>query len=197
MPRPIRARSTWRRAATEAAPFGGRTVQDDGRRQHGSRALSRRGPALTDLLGGQVQVMFATTVSSIEYIRAGRLRALAVTTATRSDVCRTSRPWASSCRATRRARGTASARQGHAGRDHREAQQGDQRGLADPKMKARLADLGVRRFQARPPTSASSSPTKPRSGQGGQVRRHQGRVIRALTAKTFHKVPIGEYRSGR
>jgi tripartite-type tricarboxylate transporter receptor subunit TctC len=43
------------------------------------------GPALTDLLGGQVQVMFPSTVSSIEYVRAGRLRALAVTTATRSE----------------------------------------------------------------------------------------------------------------
>src|SRR5262245_3950548 len=43
------------------------------------------GPALTDLLGGQVQVYFASIVGSIEYIRAGRLRALAVTTATRSD----------------------------------------------------------------------------------------------------------------
>ena len=43
------------------------------------------GPALTDLLGGQVQVYFATTVASIEYIRGGRLRALALTTATRSD----------------------------------------------------------------------------------------------------------------
>jgi tripartite-type tricarboxylate transporter receptor subunit TctC len=43
------------------------------------------GPALTDLLGGQVQVVFASTVASIEYIRAGRLRALAVTAATRSD----------------------------------------------------------------------------------------------------------------
>jgi tripartite-type tricarboxylate transporter receptor subunit TctC len=43
------------------------------------------GPALNDLLGGQVQVMFPATVSSIEYIRAGRLRALAVTAATRSD----------------------------------------------------------------------------------------------------------------
>ena len=42
-------------------------------------------PALTDLLSGQVQVMFPTTVSSIGYIRAGRLRALAVTAATRSD----------------------------------------------------------------------------------------------------------------
>jgi tripartite-type tricarboxylate transporter receptor subunit TctC len=44
------------------------------------------GPALTDLLGGQVQVMFVTTVSSIGYIKADRLRALAVTTATRLDV---------------------------------------------------------------------------------------------------------------
>jgi tripartite-type tricarboxylate transporter receptor subunit TctC len=43
------------------------------------------GPALTDLLGGQVQVMFPGTVASIEYIRAGRLRVLAVTTATRSE----------------------------------------------------------------------------------------------------------------
>jgi tripartite-type tricarboxylate transporter receptor subunit TctC len=44
------------------------------------------GPAYNDLLGGQVQVMFPSTVSSIGYIRAGRLRALAVTTATPSDV---------------------------------------------------------------------------------------------------------------
>jgi tripartite-type tricarboxylate transporter receptor subunit TctC len=43
------------------------------------------GPALNDLLGGQVQVYFGTTVSTIGHIRAGRLRALAVTTATRSD----------------------------------------------------------------------------------------------------------------
>lgn len=41
-------------------------------------------PALTDLLGGQVQVFFGVVASSIGYIRAGRLRALAVTTATRS-----------------------------------------------------------------------------------------------------------------
>jgi tripartite-type tricarboxylate transporter receptor subunit TctC len=42
-------------------------------------------PALTDLLSGQVQVMFASIVTSIEYVRAGKLRALAVTTAARSD----------------------------------------------------------------------------------------------------------------
>jgi len=43
------------------------------------------GPALTDLLGRQVQIYFATTGSSIEYIKAGKLRALAVTTAARLD----------------------------------------------------------------------------------------------------------------
>jgi tripartite-type tricarboxylate transporter receptor subunit TctC len=42
-------------------------------------------PALADLLAGQVQVYFAPTAASIEYIRAGKLRALAVTTATRSE----------------------------------------------------------------------------------------------------------------
>ncbi len=41
-------------------------------------------PALTDLLGGQVQMMFSPMPSSIGYVRAGKLRALAVTTATRS-----------------------------------------------------------------------------------------------------------------
>jgi tripartite-type tricarboxylate transporter receptor subunit TctC len=43
------------------------------------------GPALPDLIGGQVQVMFDLIVSSVEHIRAGKLRALGVTTATRID----------------------------------------------------------------------------------------------------------------
>jgi tripartite-type tricarboxylate transporter receptor subunit TctC len=43
------------------------------------------GPALTDLIGGQVQVMFGVMASSVQHIRSGKLRALAVTTAMRSD----------------------------------------------------------------------------------------------------------------
>jgi tripartite-type tricarboxylate transporter receptor subunit TctC len=43
------------------------------------------GPALTDLIGGQVQAMFPGTIASVEYIKTGKLRALAVTTATRSE----------------------------------------------------------------------------------------------------------------
>ena len=42
-------------------------------------------PAVADLLSGQVQVMFDVLATSIEYIRAGRLRPLAVTTATRFE----------------------------------------------------------------------------------------------------------------
>ena len=42
-------------------------------------------PALADLLGGQTQVTFASMPSVIEYIRAGKVRAIAVTTATRSE----------------------------------------------------------------------------------------------------------------
>jgi tripartite-type tricarboxylate transporter receptor subunit TctC len=41
-------------------------------------------PAITDLLGGQVQVYFSPIAAGIEYVRAGRLRALAVTSAKRS-----------------------------------------------------------------------------------------------------------------
>jgi tripartite-type tricarboxylate transporter receptor subunit TctC len=46
------------------------------------------GPALVDLLGGQMQVMFDTTPGSIEHIKAGQLRALAVTTSSRADALR-------------------------------------------------------------------------------------------------------------
>jgi tripartite-type tricarboxylate transporter receptor subunit TctC len=43
-------------------------------------------PALNDLIGGQVDVVFGSVPASIQYIRAGKLRALAVTTATRSEL---------------------------------------------------------------------------------------------------------------
>jgi tripartite-type tricarboxylate transporter receptor subunit TctC len=43
-------------------------------------------PALTDLIAGQVQMMFVGPAAAIEYIRSGKLRALAVTTGTRSEL---------------------------------------------------------------------------------------------------------------
>ncbi len=44
------------------------------------------GPAMTDLLSGQVQVMFVGTPESIAHIKSGKVRALAVTTETRSEL---------------------------------------------------------------------------------------------------------------
>ena len=62
----------------------GRAVQHDDRRRHGPCAVSRLHAGADRLLGGQVQVMFDALPSSIEHVRAGKLRALAVTTAARS-----------------------------------------------------------------------------------------------------------------
>ena len=48
------------------------------------------GPALTDLIGGQVQLYFDAIPASIEHIKAGKLRALAVTTSPVRNCCRNS-----------------------------------------------------------------------------------------------------------
>jgi len=101
------------------------------------------GPALTDLLSGQVQVMFATMPSSIEYIRAGKLRALAVATATRSEALPDVPTVGEFVPGYE-----ASSWSGVGAPKATPAEIVDKlnkeinAGLADPKMKARLADLG-------------------------------------------------------
>jgi tripartite-type tricarboxylate transporter receptor subunit TctC len=101
------------------------------------------GPAITDLLGGQVQVIFATTVVSIEYIRAGRLRALAVTTATRSEAL-PGIPTVGEFVPGYEASGWfgIGAPKGTPAEIVDKLNKEINAGLADPKMKARLADLG-------------------------------------------------------
>jgi tripartite-type tricarboxylate transporter receptor subunit TctC len=109
------------------------------------------GPALIDLLGGQVQVMFAATVSSIEYIRAGRLRALAVTAATRKDALPDIPTVgefvpgyeASNWYGIGVPRGTPAEIISKLNKEINA-------GLADAKMKARLADLGETPFPGSP-----------------------------------------------
>ena len=130
MPKPIPARSTWRRAATEPT---GHVAGELFKMMAGVDMVHvpYRGeaPALTDLLGGQVQVMFAAMPSSIEHIRAGKLRALAVTTATRSEAL-PDVPTVGEFVPGYEASGWFGDRraQEHARRDRREAQQGDQCG---------------------------------------------------------------------
>jgi len=102
------------------------------------------GPMLIDLIGGQVQVAFDPMPSSIEYIRAGKLRPLAVTTAERSQVLPdlptvgdfVAGYEASSWYGIGAPRGTPAE---IIERLNREINAG----LADPKLKARLADLGA------------------------------------------------------
>jgi tripartite-type tricarboxylate transporter receptor subunit TctC len=61
----------------------GRDVHDDDGLQDAARALQGRGPAIADLIPGQVHVLFDNLPSSIGHIKGGRLRALAVTSAER------------------------------------------------------------------------------------------------------------------
>ena len=100
-------------------------------------------PALIDLLGGQVQVLFDVMTSSIEYIRAGRLRALAVTTATRSEALPdipTVGEFVPGYEASAWY-GLGVPKNTPAGIVARLNQEINL-GLADPKMKARLAEMG-------------------------------------------------------
>jgi tripartite-type tricarboxylate transporter receptor subunit TctC len=101
------------------------------------------GPALADLLGGQVQLVFSTVPAAIEYIKGGRLRPLAVTTATRSEALPDvptvgdflpgfeSSQWYG----VGAPKGTPA---DIVARLNKEINAG----LADPKLKARIADLG-------------------------------------------------------
>ena len=104
-------------------------------------------PALTDMLGGQVQVMFDLMPSSIELIRAGKLRALAVTTATRSpalpDIPTVGEFVPGYEASTWQGLGAPKATP-IATIDT--LNQEINAGLADPKIKARLADTGATAF---------------------------------------------------
>ena len=108
-------------------------------------------PALTDLLAGQVQLMFSPLSSSIEYVRAGKLRGLAVTSATRSDVLPdlpTVGEYVAGYQATGWF-GVCVPRKTPAeivDRLNREINAG----LADSKIKARFADLGATVFVGSP-----------------------------------------------
>jgi tripartite-type tricarboxylate transporter receptor subunit TctC len=109
------------------------------------------GPALVDLLAGQVQVMFPNTSSSIEYIRAAKLRALAVTTATRLEAL-PEIPTVAEFVPGYEASGWfgIGAPKNTPVEIIEKLNREINAGLADPKLKARLADLGTTPFPASP-----------------------------------------------
>jgi tripartite-type tricarboxylate transporter receptor subunit TctC len=108
-------------------------------------------PALTDLLAGQVQMMFSPMSSSVEYVKSGKLRALAVTTATRSEVL-PDIPSVGEFVSGYEASGwfgVCAPRKTPAEIVDRLNQEIDA-GLADSKLKARFADLGATVFVGSP-----------------------------------------------
>jgi tripartite-type tricarboxylate transporter receptor subunit TctC len=109
------------------------------------------GPALTDLLAGQVSVMFDTLATSIEHIRAGKLRALAVTSATRSEVLPdipTVGDFVPAFEGTGW-QGVGAPRNTPTAIIDRLNQEINA-GLADPRMKARITDFGYTVFASSP-----------------------------------------------
>jgi tripartite-type tricarboxylate transporter receptor subunit TctC len=109
------------------------------------------GPMLTDLIGGQVQVAFDPLPASIEHIRAGKLRALAVTTTSRSEAL-PGIPSASeyvSGYAASNWYGFAAPKNTPSDIIHKLNTEINA-ALADPKIKARLADLGGTPFASSP-----------------------------------------------
>jgi tripartite-type tricarboxylate transporter receptor subunit TctC len=108
-------------------------------------------PALTDLLGGQVQGMFDLTPSSIGHIKAGKLRALAVTTATRLEVLPdipTVGDFVPGYEASTW-QGVGAPKNTPAEIVYRLNKEINA-GLADPKIKAQLADMGATGFGSSP-----------------------------------------------
>jgi tripartite-type tricarboxylate transporter receptor subunit TctC len=109
------------------------------------------GPAFPDLLGGQLQVMFPSVVSSIGHIRAGRVRALAVTAATREELLPDLPPIGESVPGYE---GTdwlgVVAPKGTPSEIIDKLNAETNAALAEPKYKARLADLGAETFATAP-----------------------------------------------
>jgi tripartite-type tricarboxylate transporter receptor subunit TctC len=108
-------------------------------------------PAMTDLMGGQIQVVFNPVPESMEYIKAGKLRALAVTSATRSEALPDTPTLGEFVPGFE-----ASAIQGIGAPRNTPAEIIDKlnkeinAGLADPGLKARFADLGASVFPVSP-----------------------------------------------
>jgi tripartite-type tricarboxylate transporter receptor subunit TctC len=109
------------------------------------------GPALVDLLSGQVQVMFPTMSSSIEYVRAGKLGALAVTSATPSEALPQIPTVSDFVPGFEATFWTGIGAPKNTPTDVVDKLNKEiNAGLADPRMQARLADLGASAFAGSP-----------------------------------------------
>ncbi len=122
-------------------------------------------PALVDLLSGQVQLMFDLLPSSIGYIRAGKLRALAVTSATRSNVLAVAYYQRNHIRLRDQPFNGIGVPHGTPSEIIDKLNKELNACLADTAIKARLAALGATELGGSPLTSARVSPMKQKNGR--------------------------------
>ncbi len=124
-------------------------------------------PAVTDLLGGQIQVMFDNAASSTAHISAGRLRALAVTTSTRIDALPDVPTVAEFVQGYEASNVNGIGVPARTPADIVAKINAEVDGiLGDPFIKARFAELGGTAMIGSPLTTEYSSLRKPRSGPG-------------------------------
>ncbi len=108
-------------------------------------------PALTDLIAGQIEVLFPSVGSSIEYVKSGKLRALAVTSASRSDVVPDLPTVAETLPGYQAASFYGIGAPRNTPAEVVQVLNGAvNAGLADPKLKARLTELGYVPLPGRP-----------------------------------------------
>src|SRR5262245_208083 len=149
------------------------------------------GPAVIDLLGGQVQVGFNGALESIEYIRSGKLRPLAVTTTARLDVLPNIPPVSDFLPGYE-----ASGWQGVGAPKNTPAEIIDKLnkeigvGLDDPKINARIAELRLRACRLACRLREACLRLHRKVGQSDQVGAHQARVRAAPAGVDIPQPPV-------
>ena len=155
-------------------------------------------PAVTDLLGGQIQVAFTEMATSLAHVRSGNLRALAVTTAARTEALPdvpTLSEFIPGFEASQWV-GLVAPKDAP-GAIIETLNREINVGLGDPKLKARFADLGGMVLPGSPADFGRADPRRDREmGQGDPRRQHQGglsvrerigALIRAYENQGFHR----------
>ena len=146
-------------------------------------------PALTDVISGQVQLIFSSVTSTAEYIKADKLRALAVTSRTRSEVLPELPPIADFVPGYEAINWWGIAAPKATARDvidklNREINAA----FADPRIKARLFDLGGPPLAGSPCRLRQAYRRRDRKvGQGHSGGQHQAGVIPNNLDRTFHQ----------
>src|SRR5262249_33552127 len=148
-------------------------------------------PAITDLLGGQGQVIFSPVPESIEHIRAGKLRPLAVMSGTRLDFLPNIPPGAGFLPGYE-----ASGWQGVGAPKNTPAEIIDKLnkeigvGLDDPKINARIAELRLRACRLACRLREACLRLHRKVGQSDQVGAHQARVRAAPAGVDIPQPPV-------